>query len=707
MRDYLRSRQGKILIIVLLALTLRLWAMFRLPIDADEPVYLNAAFDYAQMLHAGDLEAVIDYPEVSEHPPLVRLFYALGILILGQKAGMSDALLVSRLVSVVFGTLAVWVVSIFDPLSGLLMAINTYNVKYTSQAYLEALPQFAALVALFTLLFSKVRWDRLFWLSAFSLGITAAGKYSYFPIFLVVLFVYFLEKKYRWKDLIGYIGLAAVVFFVFNPALWHNPFERLYASIFFHPAYAQSAHVQLSNYPWYQPLKWLASSKPFEWHPDVFIYNPAEGILSIDGLIFWFALAAIPLLWRKRSWVVFWLFCGTLLLLLWPTKWPQYTLVVIPAFCLAASESLKRVFQWLRSLEEYYGWIQTMAPIPGLVFWVVLLIVFICSIGYIATNGVSILMARRGWSHMLPGLTPLPGNSVYDLAITQEGQMLIGTDQGAAVWTPATQDETEENWQNFSTTNSALPNREVLSVLVSQSGDLWFGTRQGVARLVNQEWQVFDSNDWGLDGDIIYDIEESKDGRIWIGTNGGAVVFDGQKWTAYNRENSGLLDDLVLSIAISPEQDQVVYFGGGTGLSKFDAASGNWETINPDRFNAASGGISNLMFDSQGRLWVATLGSGLYVFEGRNWKQFSTANSDIPTNRVDRIVEMKDGVFWIAASYPDRPGGELARFDGVNWRIFEPIFTGYSGASTVSIAQDSLGRIWFGTQTAGVDIYSP
>jgi hypothetical protein len=708
MRAFLSSRRGKVLLVVILALVVRLWAMFRLPIDFDEPVYLNTAVDYAQMMRSGDINAIIDYPEIREHPPLVRLLYGASLLPLGQKAGLSDTLLVTRLVSVVFGTLAAWVVAVFDPLAGLLMAINTYNVKYSSQAYLEALPQFASLAALFALLFSKSRRDWFFWLSALALGVTAAGKYSYFPIFLVILYVYFLEKKYRWQDLVGYIGLAALTFIVFNPALWHNPLGRLYASIAFHPAYAQGAHVQQVNYPWYQPLIWLSSAKPYEWHPDVFIYNPAEGIFSIDGMIFILALVALPQQWRRQRWIVFWIASSVLFLLLWPTKWPQYTLVVIPAFCIAASDTIKRLYFKIRSLEEYYGWFETMAPIPGRVFWVVLLIVFACVAGFIVTNGVTILMARRGWSHLLPGLTDLPGIAVYDLDRAPNGQMLIGTNRGVALWTPADQPESEEHWQYFTTADSPLPDQDVLSVLESQAGELWFGTRQGLARYNQLGWQVFHGSDWGLAGDTVFDLTEDREGRIWIGTNGGAAVFDGEGWIAYNQDDSGLPDNLVLSLGISPEKEgDWIYFGSGAGLSRLNAVDGAWEAVLPERLNAQSGGISDIMFDSQGRLWVATLGSGVFVRDGGEWTQFSVTNSDIPSNRVDEIAEIGDGDYWIATSFPDRPGGELARFDGSKWKIYEPIFTGYSGASTVAIAQDNLGRIWFGTQTAGVDIYSP
>ena len=174
---------------------------------------------------------------------------------------------------------------------------------------------------------------------------TAAGKYSYFPIVVVLLYVYFREKKYSWKDLPLYLGVAGLVFIAFDPAIWHDPFNRLWNSVFFHTQYAQSEHVEASQFSrWYQPLLWLSKSYPYMWHPGVFFYNPLEGLFSIDGLIFLFALGGSYFEWRKRRWVVVWMISGVVFLLIWPTKWPQYTLVVIPAFCLAASAGLSYVW---------------------------------------------------------------------------------------------------------------------------------------------------------------------------------------------------------------------------------------------------------------------------------------------------------------------------------------------------------------------------
>jgi sugar lactone lactonase YvrE len=708
MKSFFRSRRGKIFIVVFLALVLRLWAAFQLPLDYDEPVYLQNAFDYSNAIRAGNLNAVIDYTGTPEHPPLTRLLYSLTMLPMGTRFGWSDALVFGRLVSVFFGTLAVWVLALVDPLAGGLFAIQTYAIKYTSQAYLEALPLFASLAALFALRASKTRRDRWFWLSGVALGLTAAGKYSYVPIFFVILYVYFVDKKYSWKDLLLYLGTAALTFFILDPALWHDPFQRLYHSIFFHAQYAQGEHVQEVGYPWYQPFIWLSRSMPFEWHPGVFFFNPAEGPFSIDGLIFILALFGLVDQWRQRRYVVVWIGVSVLALLLWPTKWPQYILVVIPAFCLAATATFRKILGYFRHLEDYYGWVTTMIPLPSTAFWVVL-ILFVGFFGiFTAVNGVNMVQARQGWSQVVEDLSDLPSNQVYAVAPTSQGRMVIGTNQGAAIWQPASGDEVADHWQVFNTGNSALPDNDVLSLLSKPDGEIWFGTRTGLARYDGQSWQVFDAKTMGLPQAEIHDLQVGKDGRLWAATNSGAAVFDGQRWRAYTPDNSGLGDALVLSIAVmtGPNGEQV-YFGTGNGLYRYDASTNTWESISPERFNRESGGITDLLVDSKGNLWVATRGSGLLKWDGANWRQYKVSNSEISSNRVDKIYEDPQGNLWIGVSYPDRPGGLLVRFDGQNWKVFAPKYTGYSGGSTVAIAQDALSRYWFGTQTLGLDIYDP
>jgi hypothetical protein len=179
------ARRRALIGVVLLGLLLRAWAALLLPTDFDEPVYLNAAFDYARSIQTGDLNGVIDYPANREHPPLVKLFYALNVLALGGQSTWELALLASRFTSAVFGALAVLLVALAGgPLAGVMLALHTLTAKYTSQAYLEALPLFASIAAVLSFERSKAVSDKWFWLSAIAMGLTAAAKYAYFTILI-------------------------------------------------------------------------------------------------------------------------------------------------------------------------------------------------------------------------------------------------------------------------------------------------------------------------------------------------------------------------------------------------------------------------------------------------------------------------------------------------------------------------------------------
>ncbi len=72
-----------ILTIVLLAVLLRGWAVARLPVDFDEPVYARAGLVYAAAFGSGDL-SLLRLDPAPEHPGLVKLLYG-GVFLLSPS----------------------------------------------------------------------------------------------------------------------------------------------------------------------------------------------------------------------------------------------------------------------------------------------------------------------------------------------------------------------------------------------------------------------------------------------------------------------------------------------------------------------------------------------------------------------------------------------------------------------------------------------
>ncbi|OGO60866.1 MAG: hypothetical protein A2032_07360 [Chloroflexi bacterium RBG_19FT_COMBO_49_13] len=696
------SRRRLILLVVMTGFLLRLWSAWQLPVDFDEPPYLEAGYQYARFIQAGDINGLIDYSGTSEHPPLVKLLYGLTYLVLGRGVVWDQVLLLSRLVSVLFGSLAVLVVALIDPLAGGFMAVQTLEVKYTSQAYLEALPLFTSVLALYLLVHASSTRNRWLILSAIALGITGAGKYSYFPILLVILYLLIWEKHERAGKIFIYLSLAGVAFFAFNPYLWHDPIQRLVESLSFHAQYAQGSHVQEIGYPWYQPFLWVSRSFGFIWHPEVFFY------LGFDGLIF---LLAMPGLWlerKHRRWVLVWIITGLLALLFWPTKWPQYTLVVLPAFCLAASTAVKAGYEKLREQELYWDWFHNMFPRPARRYIVVAAsLLGLLIVGALASQ-VVIAINRIGWYGLKSSTSGLPNDAVNDLWALPDGRMLIGTEGGAAIWKAASGKDVLDDWTVYNPGNSPLPNLDVLAVTQDHEEVFWFGTVTGLASYDGQYWSVYRANDFGLDNEQINAIAVDDQNRIWIGTKNGAAMFDGVAWDAFTAEASGLVDNVVFSIAVqSVETKDVVWFGTLSGLSSYDPSSGEWQSFTREEIDLGWGGVSDLLIDSMGRLWVCTEGGGISLWDGNAWTTLRVSNSHLPYSTIETVAELEPGVFWIAASIPNTAGGVLAKFDGTNWYIYRQGFTGYAGGETLTMAKDKTGRYWFGTRMDGIDLFEP
>lgn len=694
-----RRRWGVLACIALLAVLLRGWAVLRLPTDFDEPTYLQTGFDYARALRAGDWNGVIDYAGNREHPALGKLLYGLVVLALGRHAEQTIALYAGRGLSALFGTLAVLALALFNPLAGGLLAVHTLAVKYTAQVYLEALPHLSSLLAV--LAFARVRAarDRWFWLSALALGVTAAAKFTYLPIFLVILYLAVGEKRIRWHNLLLYSLAAGALFWLLNPTLWHDPVHRLADSLFFHLRYSQGARVAAANLPWYQPLYWISRSPPSTWHPDVFFYP------GLDGAIFLLALPGLYWEWRERRWVVVWIVTGLLFLLLWPTKWPQYTLILTPALCLAASSTLTHAYHWLQEQETYWEWLRQMVPTPPLAFWILIALLGIAVVGGYTAITLEATLGRIGWSHLTDANSLLPCNTVYALLPGPGEQMIVGTDHGAALWSPPAATDLPDRWQVFTRENSGLPGNRVLALARDRTERLWFGTEAGLAGYDGTGWQTWQVADMGLQGEQVLALAVGSDGCLWAGTDGGAAVWDGKAWTPFTAANSGLEDDRVLSLAIQPRPEgDRVWFGTRSGLNCLDTATGEWLDF-PHDFDPAWGGVVALLVDSQGRLWAGTIGGGLGLWDGVAWQFYRTGNSGLPFNTVMALAEVAPGVLWVGVAPPAEAGGVLAEFDGRKWRVLTPRNSGFSGAEPLAFARDAQGRWWIGTRTGGVDIY--
>jgi 4-amino-4-deoxy-L-arabinose transferase-like glycosyltransferase len=389
MLSFLHKHRARLCIagaVAVFGLILRVNMALNGPVEWDEPVYLNAAIRYAADIRAGDLSAMLNESYNYEHPILYKLIYGAVLSVRRPVPGLDSRQMIAgssirasayfkrflslRAVSVVFGSLGVFLLALINPLAGLFLALNTYSVKYTSVIYLEALPLALSIagVSAYTQVRARIadptssRRDQIIWLvcCAACLGAAAASKYIYALAALAVGFdalIYWLQNRRSARIVQAgalWAGLVLVSFLLSNPVSLADPAGQLRRSFSYNISYSQSNdEVSRAGYPFWQPLSWLSVSMPRQPRRiDPFFIQPGNFWLAIDEILFPLALLGAWRLRQKYPVFAIWLIFGLLFLLAWKTKWPQYILAVLAPFCLSAALGA----QWIAvKMCEYFG----------------------------------------------------------------------------------------------------------------------------------------------------------------------------------------------------------------------------------------------------------------------------------------------------------------------------------------------------------------
>ena len=120
------------------------------------------------------------------------------------------------------------------------------------------------------------------------------------------------------------------------------------------------------------------------------------------------------------------------------------------------------------------------------------------------------------------------------------------------------------------------------------------------------------------------------------------------------------------------------------GVSRYDGTSFTNLTgkiISP-RFSS----FWDVLEDRRGNLWFASVGSGVYYYNGKSFQHFTTREG-LASNQVMSIYEDKAGNIWFGAS----------RYDGKSFRNFTTK-DGLSNNDLTTIMEDKTGKLWFGTR---------
>lgn len=251
----------------------------------------------------------------------------------------------------------------------------------------------------------------------------------------------------------------------------------------------------------------------------------------------------------------------------------------------------------------------------------------------------------------------------------------------------------------------------VVDVFEDSKGSLWFGTlEKGVAKYDGRQLKYYTTKD-GLPSNRVTGVIENSEGTLWLNTGSGLSQFDGKTFTNYTI-NSDFQSNSISCLLIDSKNN--FWVGTWNGVYQFDGKSfKSFEIpfpqvstkINDDTKNW----ITVLKEDSLGNLWFARDGYGLCKYDGKSFTHLLKKDG-IYSNNVTDIEFDSQGHLWVATRVAEKDNpdpnkrmgdGGINKFDGNKFISF-PKIAGINRTDVYELYKDKSNKIWIGTTKNGV-----
>ena len=228
------------------------------------------------------------------------------------------------------------------------------------------------------------------------------------------------------------------------------------------------------------------------------------------------------------------------------------------------------------------------------------------------------------------------------------------------------------------------PEPAVFGVMQDRSGDWWIANRRGgIDRWNGERIEHLELVPTGYQRPVSTMFEDAK-GQLWVAARGGSVFLRRPDGTFAQQFTRSQVPSKVRSI--QQDQQGVLWFGGTQGLASYDGTTvrqhGESEGIpkcevtvllhdgkrllvgtnDGQVFAGGSGGfqllgnpaplkhwwVSGLLATAKDELWAATLGGGVFLWDGKSWRQFA-AEDGLPDLRLTSIVDDGRGHLWFGS----------------------------------------------------------
>ncbi|MGN0281894.1 MAG: two-component regulator propeller domain-containing protein [Prevotella sp.] len=232
---------------------------------------------------------------------------------------------------------------------------------------------------------------------------------------------------------------------------------------------------------------------------------------------------------------------------------------------------------------------------------------------WIGTEGKLYRMDDNGMKH----IASLEGNSVKSIAINDEGNLFVGTDNGLySIMT----DGTTTVSRHSSTNPRSIANNIVWALYVDKWQNLWAGTDNGMSMTSGNSYYSFNTTDeitGRNDGNCIQAILKDSRGTLWAGGSNGLISYNDGKSVWYNQSNPEhyLSHNRIRKIYEDKSGD--IWVASDHGINHLNNMTKRFDNyILYDKTGKYSTTWAyDILCDARNRLWIASYMGGVFVID--------------------------------------------------------------------------------------------
>ncbi|MEN3324985.1 two-component regulator propeller domain-containing protein [Mariniflexile soesokkakense] len=187
---------------------------------------------------------------------------------------------------------------------------------------------------------------------------------------------------------------------------------------------------------------------------------------------------------------------------------------------------------------------------------------------------------------------------------------------------------------------------------------------------------------------------------------GGIIICSSQSQPVFKKINqfAGLSNGRVTSIV--KNNNDFVWIGTNNGLNRYDGK--DIKIYNKQNSSLSANDISDLLIDSKGTMWIATLGGGLNFYNPTNntfhsFKNIPKTPNSLLSNHVNALIEDLNGFIWLGTEKGlCMLNKETQKFTSFPYQFDKSKTQSFN---ITSIFEDKNNNLWIGTFGNGLYLF--